>query len=187
MKKYLKASKNKGDEMEQKRILLILPCMPWVKYNGNVWKSNSWKYVRNKIRKWLDFVDIYAIDCIRLKSSNKIIGLWSPFKHEYILEEILKEKLDSYPSWNKYKNHPELREELKEEVRKKLLSLKSQYARIISVVNVKVYYNCLKEISEEFNIIVLPRVIDWRKPYASFYQGVEELVSEIQKYGQPLK
>ena len=184
-----------------KKILLILPCMPWIKYEGNAWKSKRWKYLKCRIEKELNFVyiqddsqkpnqstkiivDIYAIDCIRLKSSNRMIGLWSPFKDNHIMEEILKEKLDRYPSWRIFKNHPELVEELKEEVRKKLLQLKNQYHHIFSVVNVKAYYKCLEELSKEFNIVLLPRNVEkisWKKPLRIFNRGVDELANELQK------
>jgi hypothetical protein len=173
--------------------------MSWIKYKGNAWKSKRWKYLKDKIEKELKFVriqdenqkqnpstkivvDIYAIDCIKLKSSKRMIGLWSPFKDKHILEEIIEEGLDNYPSWDKYKNHPELREELKEEVKKKLLQLKDQYHHIFSVMNVKVYYNCLEELSKEFNIILLPRHVDWKKTFSIFYQGVDEFANELRKF-----
>jgi hypothetical protein len=155
--------------------------MPWNKYKENFAESRFWKFVLSKIRCWSHLIDIYAIDCIRLKSSNKMIGLWSPFKDKRILKEILEEKLDNYPSWSKYKNRPELREELKGEVRKKLSRLKKRYDFVISYTNVKIYYNCLEELSKEFDIIVLPQNVNWRRPRTILFQNINELVNKLQK------
>lgn len=72
-----------------------LTCMLPGKYKENSMESKSWKYVLRRIKQWLHLIDVYAIDCIRLKSSGKMLGLWSPSRDGQILKEILAEKLDS--------------------------------------------------------------------------------------------
>jgi hypothetical protein len=163
------------------RIMLILPCMSWIKYGGNFHEGRFWKVVLDKTRRWSALIDIYAIDCIRLKSTGQMIGLWSPSKDKAVLQEILREELDSYPSWSKYKNRPQLRNELREAVKSKLKELRKRYAFIVSFVNVKAYYNCLQELSTEFDLITLPKKVNWNKARAVQYQNVNELLRKLQE------
>jgi hypothetical protein len=161
----------------KKKIMLILPCMPWINYGRNFENGTFWKIVRKHIKPYLKSIDIYAIDCIRLRSSGKMIGLWSPYKDKEILDEILLEKLDSYPAWEKYKNNPRAREELTLQVTDRLIQLRKVYESIVAYLNVRVYYECIKDLAPEFRIILLPKIIPWRTPrvtYSSRY--VNELV-----------
>ena len=167
---------------EKSKIMLILPCMPWIKYGRGFENGTFWKIVRKHIKPYLKFIDIYAIDCIRLKSSGRMIGLWSPCKDKKILDEILCEELDNYPAWEKYKSNSRAREELKLQVRNRLIYLREVYESIVAYLNVRVYYECIKDLAPEFQIILLPRTIPWRTPrvtYSSRY--VKELVDVLNK------
>ena len=148
--------------------MLILPCMPWIRYGSNFENGTFWKIVRKHVKSYLKSIDIYAIDCIKLRSSGKMIGLWSPYKDKEILHEILHEKLDSYPAWEKYKNNPKAREELKLQVRDKLIQLREVYQSIVAYLNVRVYYECIKDLAPEFRIILLPQTIPWRTPRVTY-------------------
>ena len=164
-------------KVEKSKIMLILPCMPWIKYGKNFENGTFWKIVRKHIKPYLKFIDIYAIDCIRLRSSRRMIGLWSPYKDKEILDEILHEKLDSYPAWEKYKNNPKAREELKQQVRNKLVRLREVYESKVAYLNVRVYYECIKDLAPEFRIILLPKAIPWRTPRVTYStKYVNELV-----------
>jgi len=163
------------------RILLILPCMSWNKYEGNFLEGRFWKFVLDKTKQWSSLIDVYAIDCIRLRSSGKMIGLWSPSKNKAVLQEILRERLDSYPSWSKYKDSPQLRDELREAIKSKLQKLRKRYEFIISFLNVKAYYNCLQELSTEFDLIALPKSVCWKKARAVPYQNINELLRKLQE------
>ena len=162
------------------RVLLILPCMPWIKYGFNFREGKFWKKVIESIRDSKHQIDIYAIDCIRLKSTGSMIGLWSPETNKKIFHEVFSNKLDNYPAWHKYKNKPNLREELKQEVRRRLEEVCQKYDKIISFTNVKVYYYCMKELAEEFNIIALPRSVNWKAPRAVAYENIDQLVNELE-------
>jgi hypothetical protein len=166
----------------EKRILLILPCMPWIKYGRDFENGTFWKIVRKHIEPYLESIDIYAIDCIRLRSSGKMIGLWSPYKDKEIYDEILLEKLDSYPAWGKYKNNPKAREELKLQVKNKITQLRKAYELIVAYLNVRVYYECIGSLAQEFGIILLPKTIPWRTPRVAYsFRYVNELVQVMNK------
>jgi hypothetical protein len=156
--------------------------MPWIKYGINFENGTFWRIVLKNIKPYLEFIDIYAIDCIKLKSSDRRIGLWSPYKDKNILDEIMLEKLDSYPAWEKYKNNPKAREELKIQVKNKLILLRDKYKSIIAYLNVRVYYECIKDLIPEFNIILLPRYIPWKTPRVTYsLKYLNELLDELNK------
>ena len=161
------------------RTLVIIPCMSWVANNGDYTKGKMWKKVLELVEASPTEVDIYAIDCIRLKSNGKMIGLWSPSKNKRIMKEILEKKLDNYPAWGKYKNRPDLRDELRREVENKLKLLCKRYDRIISFTNVKVYNFCLRELASKFDIITLPATVDWKAPRSVPYKNIDELAHEL--------
>jgi len=94
--------------------------MPWLTYRSGFEKGSLWRSVLKRIDAWRAGTDVYAIDCISLKSTGKMIGLWSPYSDNEVFEEILENNLDSYPSWSKFKTHPERQEELREQVDQKL-------------------------------------------------------------------
>jgi len=167
---------------DAKKIMLILPCMPWIKYGINFENGTFWKIILKNIKSYLEFIDIYAIDCIKLKSSGRMIGLWSPYKDKNILDEIMIEKLDRYPAWEKYKNNPKAREELKIQVKNKLTLIRDKYKSIIAYLNVRVYYECIKEIIPEFHIILLPKNVPWRTPRVTYSQQyINELKDVLSK------
>lgn len=168
---------------KKKKIMLILPCMPWIKYGSNFENGAFWKIVRKHINPYLRFIDIYAIDCIKLRSSGRMIGLWSPYKDREILDEILRERLDSYPAWGKCKNNPKAREELELQVTDSLVRLKKEYESIVAYLNVRVYYECINDLAQEFRIILLPKTIPWRTPrvtYSSRY--LNELAQVLSEF-----
>jgi hypothetical protein len=145
--------------------MLILPCMRWLSYGSRFEESNFWKPILTCLNPYLPFIDVYAIDCIRLPSTNKPIGIWSPYKDERIFQEVMSYGLDSYPAWAKFKGNPLLLDELQESVEVCLNPLASQYQTIIAYVNVRAYYECLTRVVKNgFRIIVLPTDISWRFP-----------------------
>lgn len=154
--------------------------MPWLNYGSNFREGKFWKKVIDSIKDSDHQIDIYAIDCIRLKSTGNIIGLWSPEKNKEIFNEVMSDKLDNYPAWSKYKNKSHLREELKQEVRSKLKEVHQKYDKIISFTNVKVYYYCLRELAEEFGLVALPRRVNWKAPRAVPYENIDQLVNELE-------
>lgn len=157
-------------------ILLILPCMPWTKYGLNfASKGRLWRILLRRIQNWRSEIDVYAIDCIRLKSTSHMIGLWSPFSEIEIFQEIVQENLDSYPSWTKYKNHPELVLELLNRVEITLESIACKYERIIAFINVRAYRECLENIAPKYRIKMLPVQISWRTPQMLTNNQFDEL------------
>jgi len=163
------------------RVLLILPCMPWLKYRSGFEKGGLWRSVLKRIDAWRAGTDVYAIDCIRLKSTGKMIGLWSPYSDNEVFEEILENNLDSYPSWGKFKTHPERQEELREQVDQKLSQIASRYSHFIAFVNVRAYYACLESLSRKYQITVLPRDISWRTPRGITNSQFDQLRLELQR------
>ncbi len=155
----------------KKRIALILPCASWVKYKGDVKSIRTWKFILKKLKetKLIKKVDIFAIDCIRLNSTGKVIGIWSPFFDKEIMKEILTYNLDSYPSWEKFKKKKELLNELRENVKIKLKQISKKYDKIVCYVNVKGYFKVLASLSKEFNGKLEIIKLDHFSPFAFFY------------------
>lgn len=127
------------------------------------------------IQAWRYRVDIYSIDCIRLKSTQQVLGLWSPYKEPEILHEIITSCLDSYPAWSRYKTNEKMTLELENAVRRELLRIANWYEKIISFVNVKAYYSCMLKLSREFDIVALPRKVDWKAARAVPCRNLNEL------------
>ncbi len=150
------------------RIALILPCAPWVKYKGCINKVKTWNRILTLLEKkrLKRKVEVYAIDCIVLKSTGNPIGIWNPKKHNKIMNEILKYKLDSYPSWEKFKKNPNLFNRFQTIVKKHLINLSKKYDKIVAYVNVKAYYLALLKAKK----FVSKRIIIYKFPYFSPFQ-----------------
>lgn len=157
------------------RILLILPCMNWQKYRFDFENGRFWRIVLHGIQPWRTWLDIYSIDCIKLKSTEQMLGLWSPYKEREILWEIITNGLDSYPAWARYKTNESLKMELESAVRRRLLGLENEYRKIISFLNVKAYHECISKLSNEFGIVALPIKVDWTAARAVPCRNLREL------------
>jgi len=83
--------------------------------------------------------------------------------------------IDSYPSWSKFKTHPERQKELREQVDQRLTQIASRYHDVIAFVNVRAYYECLESLSRKYEITVLPRA-------AQAYRCSFESSSRVQSY-----
>lgn len=108
------------------------------------------------IQSWRYCLDIYSIDCIRLKSTHQVLGLWSPYKNREILHEIIASRLDSYPAWARYQTNEKMTIELENAVRRELLQIANRYKKIISFVNVKAYYKCMLRLSQNLALLRYP-------------------------------
>jgi len=163
------------------KIALIIPCASWVKAKGKIENIRTWKYIINILKEnnLLDYIDLYAIDCIRLKSTGKPIGIWNPLNDKEIMREILTYNLDSYPSWDKFKKNSSLLIELQESVESRIKELLEKYRLIIGYINVKAYYIVLKEISKKYDRV---KLIDlgYFSPFA-FYkkENIRKLINSI--------
>jgi hypothetical protein len=155
--------------------------MPWIKYRSGFEKGSLWRSVLKRIDAWRDYTDIYAIDCIRLKSTAKMIGIWSPYSDNEVFQEILENNLDSYPSWSKFKPHPERQEELREQVDRKLSQIAYRYRHVIAFVNVRAYYECLESLSRKYKITILPRDISWLTPRGITNSQFDQLRLELHR------
>ena len=154
------------------RILLILPCTKVKPYTS----SPTWGYVITHIEPWLNRIDLAAIDCI----TNPKTG--TPFGLVPVPEQRLAVGLDEKPDPKKF-------EPLVEAVRHRLTRLKTRYLEILAYVNVKVYWQTLAELADEFGIVLLPSVYrgktNWSvdavgaSPLGIFRIYVDELVREI--------
>ncbi len=157
------------------KVLLILPCMNWNKYKQEYTKSRFWAATLSAISRWNNQLDIVAIDCIVLRSTGKMLGLWSPFVEKQALEEIVELGLDSYPSWSKYSHKPSLMRELYNAVDSRLSELSGKYDRIVAFINVKAYYQTLRELSSKYSIRLLPNRVAWKAARAVPYRNIAEL------------
>lgn len=149
--------------------------MNWGNYGSSFENSRFWKTVLRGIQPWRHCVDVYSIDCIRLKSTHQVLGLWSPYKNQEILNEIITCRLDSYPAWARYRANEKMTLELENAVKRELLQIANLYRKIISFVNVKAYYNCMLSLSREFGITTLPREVDWKAARAVPCRNLDEL------------
>jgi hypothetical protein len=149
--------------------------MNWQNYGLDFEGSRFWRIVTDGIQAWRSCVDLYAIDCIRMKSTQRMLGLWSPYKDRAVLHEIITERLDNYPAWAKYKENQALQRELENAVREQLARIAHRYRRIIAFLNVRAYHECISRLSNEYEIIALPRKVDWRAARAVPCRNLGEL------------
>jgi len=166
---------------KKSKIAIILPCASWIKYGGKIKNIRTWKYITNILKRnnLLKHIDLYAIDCIRLISTKKLIGLWNPKKDKKIMKEILTYKLDSYPSWEKFKRNPRLLYELLEAVERKIRNISKKYKLIVGYINVKAYYLVLKKLSLKYKNIKLVE-FECFSPYSFFKkQNVRKLINLV--------
>jgi hypothetical protein len=161
--------------------MLILPCMNWLNYGLDFETGRFWKTVLRGIQAWRYCVEIYAIDCIRLKSTQRVLGLWSPYNNPEILREIITCRLDSYPAWSRYKTNELLMLELENAVRRELSRIADQYEKVVSFVNIKAYYRCLRRVGREFDIVTLPREVDWKAARAVPCRNLNELAEILNR------
>jgi hypothetical protein len=158
--------------------------MNWVNYGMNFESSRFWKIVLTEIQPWRRWIDVYSIDCIRLHSTDEVLGLWSPYKNRETLREIITHRLDSYPAWGRYQRNEQRRIELEEAVRGVLFRIANKYIKIVSFVNVKAYHKCLFKLSSEFGIVALPRKVDWKAARAVPHRNLHELKETLNGLNQ---
>jgi hypothetical protein len=154
--------------------------MNWQKYGCHFENGRFWRIVLQNIEPWRDWLDIYSIDCIKLESTQEMLGLWSPYKDDNVLREIMTKRLDSYPAWATYENNDDKKTELENAVRQKLKRLTQGYLTGVSFLNVRAYHECIQKLSNEFRIVALPRRVDWKAARAVPYRNIDELKKTLQ-------
>ena len=55
------------------------------------------------------------------------------------------------------------------------------YHHLIAFVNVRAYYECLRDLSKKFHMTVLPRDISWRTPRAITTEQFDQLIHEFER------
>jgi hypothetical protein len=151
-----------------------LPCTNKKPYTD----GPTWKFVLRHLEPYEGHLDIAAVDCI----TNPRTGL--PYGIVSRRNQRLTVGKDERPDPRKF-------DPLVKEIRRKLRRMSTRYDRVISYLNVRLYWNAVESIRDEFDITMLPRIYARNKvwnskklrmgPIGMFKTEIHDLVHEVEK------
>jgi hypothetical protein len=157
---------------KRREVLLLLPCSQIKPYE----KAPTWRYIAKSISPWRNHVDVGAIDCIVCPISGKPYGIVMEWEQDLTVSRDEKPTRNNFPS-------------LVEQIARRLEILSPRYDRILSYLNVRVYWDAVQSLQARFAIRMLPRIFqdsrNWNSAHAgigprgAFYKYSYELTNEF--------